>query len=50
MVKHARTMCEIAHHVIFVMLMAKLTPFWLLSLLAFGICCMNNLEGHQVCW
>jgi hypothetical protein len=46
MVKHGRTMCEIVHHVIFVMLMVKLTPFWLLYLLAFGICCRNNLEGH----
>jgi hypothetical protein len=50
MVKHGRTMCEIAHHVIFVMLMVKLTLFWLLSLLAFGVCCMNNLKGHQLCW
>jgi hypothetical protein len=46
MVKHGRAMCKIVHHVIFVMLMAKLTPFWLLSLLAFGVCCMYNLKGH----
>jgi hypothetical protein len=42
MVKHERTMCRIAHFVIFLMWMAKLTFFQLLSMLAFDVCCECN--------
>jgi hypothetical protein len=37
-------MCKIAQLVIFLMWMVKLTPFLLLSLLAFDICCGQFLR------
>jgi len=49
MIKHGRTICGIVHHVIFLMQMAKLTHPWLLSMLAFNVCCANNVKGQLVC-
>jgi hypothetical protein len=43
MVKDRKTMCEIAHYVIFLMWMAKSTPIWLLSLPIFDVCYVDNL-------
>jgi hypothetical protein len=41
--QHGRSMCIIVYCVIFVMWMAKLANLWLLFLVAYGVCCANNI-------